>query len=129
MAQEVKACLRPLTWFDTEITGIFGLDILASPELRRCGWVVLENDWVEILALRFEQLNALVPKIAEFVGRPKLSLGQRNVTSYKPGAWTCKAAMEAAFATPIGRAYVRQLRGSAYARACGYDQPSDVPTS
>ena len=58
VAQEVKTCLRPLTWFDTELTGIFGLDVLASPELRQRGWVVLENDWVEIFALRFEQLSS-----------------------------------------------------------------------
>jgi hypothetical protein len=124
VAQEVKTCLRPLTWFDTEITGIFGLDVLASPELRQRGWVVLENDWVEILALRFEQLSSLVPKIADFAGVPQLSLGERNVTSHKAGASIYKSAIQAAFETPTGQAYIRSLRASAYARACGYDQPT-----
>lgn len=124
MAREVKASLRPLTWLGTEISGMFGLDVLASGELGRQGWVVLENDWVEILALRFEQLNELVPRIADFTGLPQLMLRQRNVTSRKAGASTLKAAIQAAFETPAGQAYTRLLRGSAYARACGYSQPT-----
>jgi hypothetical protein len=124
VAQEVKTCLRPLTWFDTEITGLFGLDALAAPELRERGWIILENDWVEILVLRFEQLTELVPKIAEFAGLSGLALDRRNVTSGKAGASTYKAAMQAAFETPTGQAYVRTLRASTYARACGYDRPA-----
>lgn len=123
VAQEVEHWLRPLGWFNEEITEIFGLDVLAEPDLRERGWVVLQNDWVEVLALRFEQLNALVPKIAEFAGLQVLNLPQRNVTEKKSGALTLQTAMNAAIATPTGQACVHVLRASAYARACGYDRP------
>lgn len=124
VAREVTSCLRPVTWLDAEIAATIGLDVLAEPELRRRGWVVLQNDWAEVLALRFEQLSSLTPKIAAFAGVPELTLPQRNVTSRKTGASALKAAIHAALVTPIGQAYVRTVRGSAYARACGYDEPA-----
>jgi hypothetical protein len=124
VAQEVNSCLRPLTWLDAEILATTGFDVLAEPELRRRGWVVLQNDWAEVLALRFEQLSSLTPKIAAFAGVPELALPQRNVTDKKAGASAYKAAIQAALDTPVGQAYVRAVRGSAYARACGYDEPA-----
>jgi hypothetical protein len=122
--EEVWHWLRPLTWFDTEILDLFGLDALAGPELRERGWIVMENDWAEILALRFEQLGALVPKIAEFAGLQSLTLRERNVTERKAGAAQFLAAMQAAIDTPTGQACVEALRASPYARACRYDQPA-----
>jgi Putative capsular polysaccharide synthesis protein len=124
VAQEVDTWLRPLRWFDTEITEIFGLNVLREPELRERGWAALQNDWVEIFVLRFEQLNALVPKMAEFAGLAGLTLPERNVTSRKTGASQYQAAIQAALDTPPGQACVRALRASAYARACGYGKPT-----
>lgn len=124
VADEVKICLRPLTWLDAEITQIFGLDILSQPELAQRGWVIVQNDWVEILALRFEQLNRLIPKMAEFAGLAELVLPNRNVTSRKEGAAAYQSAIQAAFETPTGQACIDALRASAYARACGYERPT-----
>ena len=124
VAREVSSCLRPLTWLDAEIAATVGLDVLAEPELRRRGWAILQNDWAEVLALRFEQLSSLTPKIAAFAGVPELTLPYRNVTSAKTGASADKAAIQAAIETPAGQAYVRAVRSSAYARACGYDEPA-----
>jgi hypothetical protein len=122
VAQEASSCLRSLTWLDAELRPTFGLDVLAEPELRRRGWVILQNDWAEVLALRFEQLASLTPKIAEFAGMGDLVLPRANVTSGKPGAAAYKAAILGALDTPVGQAYVRAVRGSGYARACGYDE-------
>ena len=122
-AEEVRHWVQPLKWFDTEIAAIFGIDVLTAPELRERGWVVLQNDWVEVLALQYEQLNTLVPEIAEFAGLAALNLRERNVTRQKPGAFQLQAAMDAAIGMATGQACVRALRESAYARACGYDQP------
>lgn len=124
VAQEVGSCLRSLTWLDAELRPTFDLDVLAGLELRQRGWVILQNDWAEVLALRFEQLTSLTPIIAEFVGMRDLVLPQANVTSGKPGASAYKAAILDALETPAGQAYVRAVRGSAYARACGYDEPA-----
>jgi hypothetical protein len=124
VAHEVNSCLRPLTWLDAEILATVGLDVLAEPELRRRGWAILQNDWAEVLALRFEQLSSLTPRIAAFAGVPTLTLPQRNVTNRKAGASAHKAAIQAAIETPAGQAYVRAVRSSPYARACGYDEPA-----
>lgn len=123
VAEEVRICLRSLTWLESEIKATMGLDVLAEPELRRRGWVIVQNDWVEVLALRFEQLAQLTPRIADFAGMRDLVLPQVNVTSAKRGALAYKATLLDAIATPVGQAYARTVRSSPYARACGYDQP------
>jgi hypothetical protein len=121
VAAEVAEWLRPLSWFDDEIASIFGLDMLASPELRERGWVKRSNDWVDILALKFEELPSTVPQIQRFLDLPELTLPRANVTRGKPGAADVARAMQSVLATEAGRACARELRMSPYARACGYD--------
>jgi hypothetical protein len=121
--EEISEWLRPLTWFDTEIGSVFGLDALAAPELRTRGWVELGNDWVDILVLRFEGLAQLVPQIARFVDLPELTLPHINATKDKRAAQATIAAIDAVLETEVGRACMRELRASRYARAGGYDVP------
>ncbi len=122
VAAEVAEWLRPLSWFDDEITAIFGLDLLASPELRERGWVERSNDWVDILALKFEELPSVFPQIQRFLDLRELTLPRANVTSGKPGADDVAHAMQALLATEVGQACARELRASPYGRACGYDR-------
>ena len=122
VASELDALLVPLYWFDSEITPIFDLDMLASPALGERGWAEQSNEWVEILVLKFEQLPSLVPEIQRFFGLAELTLPRVNVTSAKPGAAEIAAAMRAVLDTPVGRACARELRTSRYGRACGYDR-------
>jgi hypothetical protein len=122
MAREAQALLSPVTWFDSEFTPVFGFDVLASPELRDRGWTERNEDWVDVLVLRFEDLPALIPEIQRFCNLAELTLPRHNVTSRKDGAAEIKAAMRAMLDTPIGRACARELRSSPYGRACGYDR-------
>ena len=121
-AAEVYHWLWPINWFDREITGLFGFDVLAAPTFRNEGWAVLSNDWVDVLVLRFEQLAALQPRIAAFVEVPDLVLPRRNVTANKEDAALYLPVIEAALDTPTGRDLIAALRASPYARACGYDR-------
>ena len=121
-ASEVRRWLAPLTWFHTEMVDIFGLDALAAPTFRSDGWAIVQNDWVLVLVLRFEQLAALVPRIGDFAGVPDLKLPEQNVTARKASAVAYMPAINAAIDTPEGRAFIAALRASRYARACGYDQ-------
>ncbi|NJM92709.1 MAG: hypothetical protein HC861_08875 [Rhodospirillaceae bacterium] len=114
--------LGPLTWFDREISEVFGLDMLAAAELRERGWVERSNDWVDIQLLRFEDLASLVPQLARFVGLADLTLPRKNVTAVKPGASDVAGAWKTVVATPTGQACARELRTSAYGLACGYDR-------
>ena len=122
IAAEIAEWLRPLSWFDDEITAIFGVDLLASPELREHGWVERANDWVDILALKFEELPSVFPQIQRFLDLPELTLPRANVTSGKPGAADVARAMQGLLATETGQACARELRTSPYGRACGYDR-------
>lgn len=119
---QLRRWLAPLTWFDTEIAGVFGLDALAAPSFRTEGWAIVRNDWVSVLVLRFEQLAALVPRIGAFVGVPDLTLPHQNVTARKANAIAYLPAINAAIDTPEGRAFIAALRATPYARACGYDR-------
>ncbi|HJR20581.1 MAG TPA: putative capsular polysaccharide synthesis family protein [Dongiaceae bacterium] len=120
---EISEWLRPLTWFETEIEQVFGLDVLAAAELRERGWAEAHNDWVEILVLRFENLAKLTPEIGRFVHVTELVLPRRNVTKSKYGASDIMSAIQATLSTPIGQACAGELWKSRYARACGYPLP------
>jgi len=122
VAAEIGEWLAPLHWFEREITAIFGLDMLAAPDFRERGWTERRNEWVEILALKFEDLSSLVPEIRRFFGLAELALPRQNVTSSKPGAAEIASAMRSVLATPVGQACARELRLSPYGRACGYDR-------
>lgn len=124
--EEMSEWLRPLTWFDTEIKSVFGVDALAAPELHERGWVELHSDWAEILVLKFEKLGTLLPEIERFMNMPGLKLPFKNATKNKHRATETIAAINAALDTPVGRACVHELRESRYARACGYDSPGSV---
>lgn len=122
IATEVGEWLSPLTWFDREIVAIFELDMLASSELAERGWTERSNDWVDILALKFEELSSLSPEIQRFFGLAELTLPRENVTSTKRSAAEIAGAMRSVLETDIGRFCARELRLSSYGRACGYDR-------
>ena len=122
VASELGACLVPLTWFDSEITAMFGIDMLAAPGLRERGWAEQSNDWVEIIVVKFEELPSLVPEIARFFALAELALPRENETSGKAGAAEIAGAWRSVMETPVGQACARELRRSPYGRACGYDR-------
>lgn len=119
---EILRCISGLVWFDREIHALLGLDILATPELRGRGVVRMQNDFVDLLALRFEQLTADLPEIARFLDVPEFSLPSRNRSAEKPGSDLVDAAFDAALASPAGQAYAAEMRRTRFARACGYDR-------
>src|SRR5688572_3104635 len=122
--EEISEMLRPLTWFDTEIGSVFGVDVLAAPALAKEGWAEVSTDCADILVLRFEKLGALAGELARFMELPDLTLPARNATNKKRRAAETIATINDAFSTPIGRACVQELRSSRYAQACGYDLPT-----
>lgn len=122
-AYHLRRCLLPLGWFDDEILPTFGLDVLAEPCLRQHGFVILENDYAEIITVRFEDLARCTAEIARFLGLSNLVLPRRNVSADKPTGPAFVSAIHSALDSPEGRAFERELRESRYGRACGYDQP------
>ena len=82
----MHALLVPLTWFDSEITAMFDMDMLAAPGFREQGWAEQSNEWVDIMVVKFEELSSLVPEIQRFFGLGELALPRVNQTSGRAGA-------------------------------------------
>jgi hypothetical protein len=122
LSREIDRLVRPLEWFDLEIRPLFGFDVLADPALAKGGVVRMENDFSELLALRYEDLAANTPEIGRFLGVTDFAVGRRNVTERKKAASEILAAIVEAFSTTEGRLLARELRNSRYGRACGYDR-------
>jgi hypothetical protein len=119
---EMHALLVPLTWFDHEITALFGMDMIAAPGFKERGWSEQSNAWVDILALKFESLSSLLPEVQRFLGLDELALPRENQTRGRAGAVEIADAWRAAMATAVGQACARELRMSPYGLTCGYDQ-------
>ena len=118
--------LRPLTWFDTEIRSVFGVDVLAVSGLTQRGWAEVSTDFADILVLQFEKLGAVATELARFLDLPELTLPVRNASSDKHQAAATIAIIKEALSTPVGRACVQELRLSRYAQACGYAAPAQM---
>jgi Putative capsular polysaccharide synthesis protein len=121
-AVELHALLVPLIWFDSEITAMFGMDMLAAPGFRERGWAEQSNEWVDLMVVKFEDMSSLVPEIQRFFGLGELALARENQTSGRTGAVEIATAWQAMMTAPIGQACARELRTSPYGRACGYDR-------
>ncbi|NJO37644.1 MAG: hypothetical protein HC871_08510, partial [Rhizobiales bacterium] len=113
---EMHTLLVPLTWFDSEITALLGVDMLAAPGFRERGWAEQGNAWVDVLALKFEALSSLVPEVQRFFGLDELALPRENQTRGRSGAAEIADAWQAVMATPVGQACARELRMSPYGR-------------
>ncbi|MEZ5829799.1 MAG: hypothetical protein R3D05_01300 [Dongiaceae bacterium] len=122
IAYNLERALIPLNWFDQEFTPLFGIDIRTVPELAERGLAQRDAAFADILFVRFEDLATHMESIARFVGLPPFELPQRNVTAGKPHAHQILQAARSFWATELGASFQRELRASAYGRACGYDR-------
>jgi hypothetical protein len=124
---EFLAVARPALscglWFDREIKPVLGLDLLADARLRDSGVLCTETDYAEILVVRFEDLRRSVPLFRDFLGLDAFALPHSNPT---PGEHRdMRAAFEAGIEQAGGAAVRRELRATAYGKACGYDRLTD----
>lgn len=68
-------------WFDKEVYEIFGVDIYDHPFDRSNGYARIRTDEIDLLILRLEDLNTLIPSVvSDYVGRD-LSLTRANTRS------------------------------------------------
>ena len=114
--------LRPLLWFDEQFTPLFDIDIRALPEFAEQGLAHRDLGFADLLIVRFEDLARHMDAIGRFVGLSALEIPTRNVSAKKTHASRILDAARAFQATELGIAVQRELRGSDYGRACGYDR-------
>jgi hypothetical protein len=92
------------------------------PEFAAQGIARRNLGFADVLIVRFEDLAKHMDAVAQFVGLTSLELPRRNVTAEKPYANQVLEAARSFAATELGIAFQRELRGSDYGRACGYDK-------
>jgi hypothetical protein len=122
MARSGLSCAQ---WYDREIKDVIGIDVLADPALRTQGYARLETDYAEIMVARFEDMKRLAPAFGEFLGVPDFALPHDNATARTDDRAALRAAFEAGLESAGGGAVRRELRGTEYGRACGYDRLTD----
>ena len=74
------------------------------------------------MVLRFEDLKRLVPVLGDFLGIPNFALPHDNATPPEEDRAALRAAFEAGLDSAGGDAVRRELRSTAYGKACGYDR-------
>jgi hypothetical protein len=111
------------TWFDRELKPVLGLDLLADTRLRDSGALRTETDYAEILVVRFEDLRGSLPLFRDFLGLDTFALPHSNPTPREHR--DMRAAFEAGIEQAGGGAVRRELRATAYGKACGYDRLTD----
>ena len=73
-----------LTWFDTEMRMIFGLDVYETPFAKERGYSVYENERVHLLVLKLERLRESASQaIRDFLGISEFRLTTANRGSKK----------------------------------------------
>ena len=56
------------TWFDKELKSVFGIDVFADPFPKEQGWRTINDNEVEVLMMRLEDLSRVGPRvIADFL--------------------------------------------------------------
>lgn len=110
-------------WFDREIKPTLKLDLLADARLRDSGALRTETDYAEILVVRFEDLRSSVALFRDFLGLRDFALPHTNTTPSEHR--NIRAAFEAGLEQAGGAAVRRELRSTAYGKACGYDRLTD----
>ena len=111
------------TWFDREIKPTLKLDLLADARLRDSGALRTETDYAEILVVRFEDLRSSLPLFRDFLELDTFALPHSNPTPREHR--DMRAAFEAGIEQAGGAAVRRELRATAYGKACGYDRLTD----
>ena len=119
MAHSMVSCGA---WFEREITQGLGVDLLAQPGLAEHGFARCETDYAALMVLRFEDLKRLVPVLGEFLGIPNFALPHDNATPPEEDRAALRTAFEAGMESAGGAAVRRELRATAYGKACGYDR-------
>jgi hypothetical protein len=104
----------PLTWFDTELKDVFGIDVFASPFPKDEGYSFYENDRARVLVLKLERLRSCGPRaLQEFLGAGEVRVPQRNVGRQKYYSDAYDRFLQR-FAAP--ESYLDDMYGSRYAR-------------
>jgi glycosyltransferase involved in cell wall biosynthesis len=74
----------PLTWFDSQLKPVFGIDVFAAPFPRERGYAVFHGPTAALLLVKLEKLKECAPTaVKEFLGIADFVLRDANVGEAK----------------------------------------------
>lgn len=104
----------PLTFFDQELKGMFGIDVFASEFPTSRGYKIYRDERADVLLIRLEDLNECArDAFGEFLGITDFALINTNVGSDKEYASLYKRFRDSIV---LPQAYVDRMYTSKYAR-------------
>lgn len=71
-------------WYDKQLKGLFGIDVLAYPFDKEKGYEIIKSGNIELLLMKMERLNNLLPVIGEFLEIEDFQLCKANIGKDKP---------------------------------------------
>ena len=83
VASQINRFLLPLRWFAEDFEPAVGVDIYDHPFSISEGFGHIESSGFSIILYRYEQLTEVRQQLAQFLDRPRLSLGRSNSTEEK----------------------------------------------
>ncbi len=111
--------LLPLRWYDEDFRPATGVDVYQTPFDRERGFGRIDHGGLSILLLKYEQLQELVPVMANFTGVPGLTLGRANTAERKNLPFDIRQ-MQARGREMMSDTLVERIHASPYARHFGY---------
>jgi hypothetical protein len=104
----------PLTWFDSELKTVFGIDVYAVPFNHARGYQIYENDAARVLLIRLEDLRTCAPAaFRDFLGLESFTLAETNVAEEKDYG---RAYRRFVAGVQLPSAYIARMYDSRYAR-------------
>jgi len=104
----------PLTWFDTELKGVFGVDVFRSEFPRSKGYKVYRGGPVEVLVCKLEKLDDCAEEaFREFLGIEGFTVQKANVAS---GKWYASIYQEFKDGLVLPAAYADRMFNSRVTR-------------
>ncbi len=107
----------PTAWFDTTFEPNIEIDVYRAPLDPQTGTARLDNDFAEVLLIRYEDLDSATGPLRAFLNRPELDLGRQNATRAKRLQVDIKA-IASQVTPPQGMR--ERLRDTRYCRHFGY---------
>ena len=115
ISAQCKLIVWPLIWFDKHLRPVTGIDIY--PEKFDRPFRVYENEFCEVLLLKFEALKDMEDEIGRFVGLPDFRLPVHNVSAAKERAKVVRRAWQS---VSVPEGVEAKIRASKYCRHFGY---------
>ena len=77
----------PLTWFETHLKPVFGIDVYQKPFPNNVGYQIIQHKNVGVLVMRLEDLERNARKgFKEFIGVKNFTIHPQNISESKPYA-------------------------------------------